>query len=82
MEGWAKAIEESKIDIKEYTRERAFDEALAWDFIDFGVRKEYLLNEYQKALKEEITPPCKSECQYCGASAMGECRQYEESENA
>ncbi|MHB8845323.1 MAG: radical SAM protein, partial [Nitrospirota bacterium] len=49
------------------TRRRAFDELLPWDFIDIGVRKEYLKNEYQRALEGKFTPPCKvGTCRTCG----------------
>jgi radical SAM superfamily enzyme YgiQ (UPF0313 family) len=33
-------------------RERTFEEILPWDFIDQGVKKEYLWKEYQAALQE------------------------------
>jgi hypothetical protein len=33
-------------------RPRTFEEILPWDFIDHGVEKEYLWEEYQEALKE------------------------------
>jgi radical SAM superfamily enzyme YgiQ (UPF0313 family) len=33
-------------------RQRTFEEILPWDFIDHGVKKEYLWREYQEALKE------------------------------
>jgi hypothetical protein len=33
-------------------RPRTFEEILPWDFIDHGVKKEYLWKEYQEALKE------------------------------
>jgi len=49
------------------TRRRAFDEVLPWDFIDIGVRKEYLKNEYGRALEGRYTPPCKvGTCTACG----------------
>ncbi len=76
-ENWQKAIEECGIDVSEYTRERSTDEALPWDFIDFGVTKAYLLKEYKKALKGETTPPCKQKCQGCGAESVSACRRYE-----
>jgi radical SAM superfamily enzyme YgiQ (UPF0313 family) len=34
-------------------RPRTFEEILPWDFIDHGVKKEYLWKEYQEALKEK-----------------------------
>jgi radical SAM superfamily enzyme YgiQ (UPF0313 family) len=33
-------------------RLRSYEETLPWDFIDHGVKKEYLWKEYQEALKE------------------------------
>jgi len=49
------------------TRQRAFDEVLPWDFIDIGVRKEYLKNEHGRALEGRYTPPCKvGTCRTCG----------------
>jgi hypothetical protein len=33
-------------------RERTFEEILPWDFIDHGIKKEFLWKEYQEALKE------------------------------
>ena len=33
-------------------RPRAFEELLPWDFIDHGIKKEFLWKEYQEALKE------------------------------
>jgi radical SAM family uncharacterized protein len=33
-------------------RRRTYDEVLPWDFIDHGIKKEYLWKEYQEALKE------------------------------
>jgi radical SAM superfamily enzyme YgiQ (UPF0313 family) len=49
------------------TRRRGCDEALPWDFIDIGVRKDYLMNEYHRALEERYTPPCNvGSCRTCG----------------
>jgi radical SAM family uncharacterized protein len=49
------------------TRKRKPDEVLPWDFIDIGVRKEYLMNEYGRALEGKFTPPCRvGSCKTCG----------------
>ncbi len=51
-------------------RERDRDEMLPWDFIDHGVRKRFLWNEYQRALAAKPTPPCPASpetCTVCGA---------------
>lgn len=49
------------------TRRRDFTEILPWDFIDIGVRKEYLMSEYKRALEGKYTPPCRvGSCTACG----------------
>lgn len=75
---WFDALEENGVTVEEYTGARNVDKPLPWDFIDFGVTKKYMLKEYEKALKEEITEPCKRKCNGCGAKRMGECRMYSE----
>ncbi|MEE8185102.1 MAG: radical SAM protein [Thermodesulfobacteriota bacterium] len=48
-------------------RERAFGDRLPWDFIDHGIKKDYLWKEYQRSLKGERTPPCDvGRCIRCG----------------
>lgn len=78
---WLEALAECNVNIASYTGERKTDQVLPWDFIDFGVKKTYLLKEWQKALKGETTPPCKHKCTGCGASAMASCRFYENGAN-
>lgn len=52
------------------TRRRGFDEVLPWDFVDIGVRKEYLKNEYGRGLEGKFTPPCRvGSCTACGVCA-------------
>jgi radical SAM family uncharacterized protein len=65
---WKKAAIELGIDTDFYvTRRRGFDEVLPWDFIDIGVRKDYLRNEYACALEGKYTPPCRvGSCKTCG----------------
>lgn len=70
-EGWMKAFSDNKIDETFYTnRERSYDEILPWDFIDIGVTKKFLWNEYERAKQETITPNCRQACQGCGAAAF------------
>ncbi|UCF91328.1 MAG: radical SAM protein [Desulfobacterales bacterium] len=48
-------------------RDRAWDERLPWDFIDHGIKKSFLRQEYQRALQGLTTPVCRVEsCQICG----------------
>ncbi len=65
---WKRAVKGINMDTDFYVhRRRAFDEVLPWDFIDIGVRKEYLKNEYERALEGKYTPPCKvGSCKTCG----------------
>lgn len=65
---WRAAAREVGLDTDFYVkRRRGMDEILPWDFIDMGVRKEYLMNEYYRALEGKYTPPCRvGACRTCG----------------
>jgi radical SAM family uncharacterized protein len=65
---WKKAAHTAGIDTDFYVyRRRSFDEVLPWDYIDIGVRKEYLRNEFERALEGKVTPPCSVDaCKTCG----------------
>ena len=65
---WKGAARDIGMDTDCYvTRRRAFDENLPWDFIDIGVRKDYLRNEYDRAREGKYTPPCNvGSCVACG----------------
>ncbi len=69
---WNKAAQDTGIDTDFYvSRRRTFDEVLPWDFIDIGVRKEYLRNEHERALEGKFTPPCRvGACKTCRVCAM------------
>jgi radical SAM superfamily enzyme YgiQ (UPF0313 family) len=66
--GWSRAFRESPINPDFFTRrERRPDELFPWDFIDHGLKKEYLWEEYQRALEGQETPPCRPRvCKRCG----------------
>ena len=65
---WMSAVDETGVDVDFYTsRQRSLAEPLPWDHIDTGVAAEYLKQEWQKAVREEHTPDCRSgECNGCG----------------
>jgi len=65
---WTRVSKESGIDPEFYiSRERDFEEILPWDFIDTGVRKDYLWQEYEMIRKGVETPPCMvGSCTRCG----------------
>ena len=69
---WMESFDECGVDIGFYTtRKRELDEIFPWDFIDCGVRKEFLKKEWLKAIDEKITPNCRMQCQGCGANRFG-----------
>lgn len=65
-EGWNEAFAVCGTDPAEYTRERAENEILPWDFIDIGVEKEFLLRERRRAYAGEVTGSCANSCKGCG----------------
>ena len=71
-EKWQQAIKDTGIDMDFYiTRERSTDELLPWDFIDIGVTKKFLKNEWENAKNETVTPNCRMKCNGCGAAVFG-----------
>ncbi len=69
---WVQAFEDTGIDPSFYAnRKREYDEILPWDHISVGVTKQFLIQEREKALKEEVTPNCRQECSHCGAKSFG-----------
>ena len=68
-ERWVRAMEDTGIEIDFYTKRRRTEEELfPWDFIDAGVSRKYLLSEWHKAMRAEITPNCHVQCNACGAA--------------
>jgi len=66
---WWRAFTEAGLDPNFYARrERALNEVLPWDHIDVGVRKEFLIEEYQRSLRGETTVDCREGCVDCGVS--------------
>ncbi len=71
LDNWNKAFKQAGVDPDFYTiRSREFDEIFPWDFIDAGVTKEFLWNEWEKAQKEEVTLNCRMNCSACGAGSF------------
>lgn len=69
---WVNSFEECEINPYFYTsRERSDNEIFPWDFIDAGVKREFLLNEWKKSQNGEITRNCKESCSGCGAMIYG-----------
>jgi radical SAM superfamily enzyme YgiQ (UPF0313 family) len=67
---WPQTFKQSVLNAGFYvTRERPLAELLPWDFIDHGVRKEFLKEEYRRALAARASPDCPMDtaCSRCGA---------------
>jgi len=70
-QAWLDAFDACGVDIDFYTtRGYAEDEILAWDGIDVGVSKRFLLAERRQAYKGLITPDCRHGCAGCGANKL------------
>jgi radical SAM superfamily enzyme YgiQ (UPF0313 family) len=69
---WMEAFSNNKIDVDFYTtRKRSLDEIFPWDFIDTGVTKAFLKREWERAMRGEVTPNCRQNCNGCGAAQFG-----------
>jgi len=65
---WARALRFSDINPDFFVyRPKGIDEVLPWDFIDHGIQKRHLIEEYNLALKAEESDVCRvGECYRCG----------------
>ena len=67
MDKWMEAFEKAGVDPDFYAlRERSIDEVNAWDMLDCGVEKRYLISEWEKAQRAETTRDCRQGCTGCG----------------
>ena len=69
LEEWLRLFDECGIDPAFYSsRERDTDELLPWEFLDYGVSREFLLKERAKAYNDTVTPHCRLKCSGCGVA--------------
>ena len=47
------------------------EEVLPWDFINVGIKKDWFINEYNKAMQSKSSVPCETKCSNCGI-----CQEY------
>ncbi len=67
-DAWKAAFEKNQTDVNFYvSRPRDLEEFLPWDFIDIGVTKKFLQDEWIRATQEVVTPNCRMDCSGCGA---------------
>ncbi|MBK9754318.1 MAG: TIGR03960 family B12-binding radical SAM protein [Nannocystis sp.] len=58
FERWLQALADAGVDPNRYTRTIPVDARLPWDHIDIGLESGFLAEEYRKALKSRVSPPC------------------------
>ena len=69
---WAQTAEECGFTLaNEAVKTYALEDVLPWDFVDVGLEKDWLKNEYNLAMKENrgefvLTPTCEHRCVGCG----------------
>lgn len=64
---WLKAMDETGVDLFNCAnKEFSTEETLPWDFIDTGVKKEFLKRELKRALNLESSMECTLKCEGCG----------------
>jgi radical SAM family uncharacterized protein len=64
---WQAAFAELGLDMDWYARrERPVDEALPWDHISAGLKKEFLTQEYVHTYKGGVVDDCREHCFSCG----------------
>lgn len=64
---WQEAFEQVGLNPDFYShRARGVDEVLPWDHINTGVRKAYLLRDYELSQSGKTRPDCRSQCYRCG----------------
>jgi hypothetical protein len=70
---WPQTFKSSPLNPDFYVhRTRTKDELLPWDFIDHGIDKGYLWNEFMRATQGKSSKPCPMDTQKC--KVCGVCR--------
>lgn len=73
VDHWLDAFADVGLDPAFYAHRRIpVEEVMPWDHISCGVEKAYLVEEYEKALRAELTTDCRKDaCTFCGV-----CQHY------
>ena len=67
FEYWEKAAKDEKIDFNKYLSSIPVQKKLFWDYIDIGIKKEFLKTEWGKAKQGITTEDCRTgKCTDCG----------------
>ena len=66
---WMEAFSFCGLDPAFYAnRHRDFDEVFPWDHLDYGVKKDFFIEECKRAYAAQTTPNCREQCSHCGAA--------------
>jgi radical SAM family uncharacterized protein len=64
---WMQAFAEHGLDPDWYARRaRTVDEAMPWDHLSLGLKKDFLVQEYQHSLVGAVVDDCRDHCFSCG----------------
>ncbi|OGP88708.1 MAG: hypothetical protein A2157_18260 [Deltaproteobacteria bacterium RBG_16_47_11] len=64
---WKEAFDKGGLEMGFYNRKKTLEETFPWSFIETGIEPSFLWEEFQKGLKEELSPPCVvGDCHRCG----------------
>jgi radical SAM family uncharacterized protein len=67
LDRWQQSLAENSLSLEFYThRPRPTAEVLPWDHIDTGVRRTFLVEEYERSLRGEPLHDCREGCVACG----------------
>lgn len=70
-DAWTAAFEEIGLDKDFYThRARSINETFPWEHINPGIRKKYLIQDYEQSLIGQTRPDCREQCFACGILPM------------
>lgn len=76
LDTWLETFKECGLEPAFYAnRRREYNEILPWDMFDYGIRKDFLIKENEKAKRSETTRNCREGCSGCGADRLwgGKC---------
>lgn len=74
---WYSTAEECGLSIGELAQKNfTLEETLPWDFINVGIKKDWFVNEYKKAMQSAASVPCEMKCSNCGI-----CTEYKVSKH-
>ena len=67
FEVWKEAFDKNNLSVEKYAKGLDFDAPRPWEITNPGVSKKFLLSEWQKAMKGELTTDCRrGNCTGCG----------------